>query len=390
MKSPFHGSTSTPLRDRIVKASTQYCSTSSLRTNTSKGLNNLKALQPQPQLQPSPAACLMDTETAVVGPVYKAPALSAPDTDDGGVIEASTPTGVETRPAKKARPSKPRKCQHLDADSNPCPKLAQGRTNLCARHGGGRRCQAPECTKLAQGSTHLCAAHGGGRRCQHEGGCDKSAAGATQFCKAHGGGKRCMHPEGCTKSTQGSTWRCMAHGGGRRCQHVNCTRIAISTTNFCREHGGVRLCRKEGCKQSSYNNAPFCAKHRPEKSVQPKDTPKATGSKRPRRDQSLNARRTKDHPTEVLLISKENVMKAEQTLPTACQVRLADGDGDPLRSVTNINGVDCSAVCNAYIFQDMASVEEVITGDTMFANLADEQQYPTPKHFHMDEPITTW
>ena len=51
-------------------------------------------------------------------------------------------------------------------------------------------CKYPDCTKSAQGATDYCIAHGGGKRCI-EPDCTKSAAGATDYCKAHGGGKRC-------------------------------------------------------------------------------------------------------------------------------------------------------------------------------------------------------
>jgi hypothetical protein len=61
------------------------------------------------------------------------------------------------------------------------------------------RCQHEGCVKSAQGDTQHCVLHGGGRRCQHLG-CPKAAAtSGTQSCIAHGGGKRCQQ-EGCTKA----------------------------------------------------------------------------------------------------------------------------------------------------------------------------------------------
>ena len=51
-------------------------------------------------------------------------------------------------------------------------------------------CAGKDCTKRAEGATEYCVAHGGGKRCSKEG-CPKSAQGATEYCKAHGGGKRC-------------------------------------------------------------------------------------------------------------------------------------------------------------------------------------------------------
>ena len=53
-----------------------------------------------------------------------------------------------------------------------------------------KNCAEFSCTKWAQGATNFCIAHGGGRRCSQEG-CGKSAIGATDFCVAHGGGTRC-------------------------------------------------------------------------------------------------------------------------------------------------------------------------------------------------------
>uniref|UniRef100_A0A453SFE1 WRKY19-like zinc finger domain-containing protein n=1 Tax=Aegilops tauschii subsp. strangulata TaxID=200361 RepID=A0A453SFE1_AEGTS len=44
-------------------------------------------------------------------------------------------------------------------------------------------------------------------------GCTKGAQGSTDFCKSHGGGRRCTHPD-CTKGAEGSTPFCKGHGGG--------------------------------------------------------------------------------------------------------------------------------------------------------------------------------
>ena len=49
-----------------------------------------------------------------------------------------------------------------------------------------------------------------------EPGCQASAQGKTDKCVAHGGGKRCNEP-GCTKSARGKNDKCIAHGGGTRC-----------------------------------------------------------------------------------------------------------------------------------------------------------------------------
>ena len=53
-----------------------------------------------------------------------------------------------------------------------------------------KKCQMEGCGASAQGKTDFCVAHGGGKRCQMEG-CGASARCKTDFCIAHGGGKRC-------------------------------------------------------------------------------------------------------------------------------------------------------------------------------------------------------
>ena len=74
------------------------------------------------------------------------------------------------------------------------------------------------CGKSAQGNTDFCIVHGGGKRCAFVG-CGNSARGATNYCKAHGGGKRCAFV-GCGKSAHGTTDHCKAHGGGERCSNT--------------------------------------------------------------------------------------------------------------------------------------------------------------------------
>jgi hypothetical protein len=71
-----------------------------------------------------------------------------------------------------------------------CIAIAQGRTDKCVAHGGGKRCIEPDCKASAQGSTDKCITHGGGRRCI-ESNCKSSARGISNKCKAHGGGNRC-------------------------------------------------------------------------------------------------------------------------------------------------------------------------------------------------------
>ena len=63
------------------------------------------------------------------------------------------------------------------------------------------------------------------KACRHRTGCDKSAEGSTDYCVEHGGGKRCLRT-GCDKSAQGSTDYCIKHGGGRRCESAACMAYA--------------------------------------------------------------------------------------------------------------------------------------------------------------------
>jgi hypothetical protein len=121
-----------------------------------------------------------------------------------------------------------------------CTKGAEGKTDKCVAHGGGKRCVEPGCTKGAEGKTDKCIAHGGGKRCV-EPGCKASAIGKTDKCKAHGGGKRCVEP-GCKASAKGKTDKCVAHGGGKRCVEPGCTKGAEGKTDKCVAHGGGKRC----------------------------------------------------------------------------------------------------------------------------------------------------
>ena len=58
-------------------------------------------------------------------------------------------------------------------------------------------------------------------KCQRQG-CEKTAQGGTDLCKAHGGGKgeRCQH-EGCQKRAQGSSGLCRAHFIGSFFTHLS-------------------------------------------------------------------------------------------------------------------------------------------------------------------------
>jgi hypothetical protein len=54
------------------------------------------------------------------------------------------------------------------------------------RYGGGKCCKFEKCGKSAQGSTDFCKAHGGGKRCNWGGGkCEKFARGRSGLCAAH-------------------------------------------------------------------------------------------------------------------------------------------------------------------------------------------------------------
>jgi hypothetical protein len=117
---------------------------------------------------------------------------------------------MDSEPVLESRVRKRKRC-----DIQGCQKRAQGSTDKCIEHGGGRRCLVQGCQKSAEGSTDKCVAHGGGRRCLEQG-CQKSAEGSTDKCIAHGGGRRCL-VQGCQKSAVGSTDKCVEHGGGPRC-----------------------------------------------------------------------------------------------------------------------------------------------------------------------------
>ncbi|XP_058203115.1 probable WRKY transcription factor 19, partial [Rhododendron vialii] len=144
-----------------------------------------------------------------------------------------------------------------------CTKSAEGLSGLCISHGGGRRCQHPECAKGAQGSTMFCKAHGGGKRCKFEGGCTKGAEESTPFCKEHGGGKRCSFEGGgvCPKSVHRGFQFCVAHGGDKRCAFPECTKSARGRTDFCVRHGGGKRCQYEGCAKSAQGATDFCKAH---------------------------------------------------------------------------------------------------------------------------------
>jgi hypothetical protein len=140
-----------------------------------------------------------------------------------------------------------------------CNKLARGKTDFCASHGGGKRCKEQGCDKTAQGKTDLCISHGGGKRCKEDG-CKNSAIGKTDFCKSHRGGKRCKKQE-CDKIARGKTDFCISHGGGKRCVEYGCYKSAQGKTDFCSKHGGGKRCKKQECDKIARGKTDFCVSH---------------------------------------------------------------------------------------------------------------------------------
>ena len=171
-----------------------------------------------------------------------------------------------------------KRCKH-EENGKMCDASAQRATDFCIKHGGGKRCKHEEngkkCNASARGATEFCVKHGGGKRCKHEEDgkkCNASAQRATDFCKKHGGGKRCKHEENgkmCESSAEGATEFCKKHGGGKRCKHEEngkmCESSAVGATEFCKKHGGGKRCKHEEngkmCDASAQRATDFCIKH---------------------------------------------------------------------------------------------------------------------------------
>lgn len=137
-----------------------------------------------------------------------------------------------------------------------CDNFSRGSTNLCARHGGGRRCH---CGKLARGPSNLCMKHGGGRRCLLPN-CTSAAVYKSDYCRSHGGGKRCA-VEGCVASVYSTREnRCFKHGGGKRCAHEGCKKAPVGKTDSCIRHGGGKRCSVDGCGKGAVCEG-MCVKH---------------------------------------------------------------------------------------------------------------------------------
>ena len=173
--------------------------------------------------------------------------------EDSGVLQiqfADETTSPEEFSARKlARPA--RKCKW-------CENFARGASNLCARHGGGRRCH---CGKLARGPTNLCMKHGGGRRCSLPT-CDAAAVYKSDYCRSHGGGKRCA-VEGCVASVYSAHESlCFKHGGGARCRFEGgCSKAPVGKTEYCIKHGGGKRCSNDGCSKAAVSDG-VCVRHR--------------------------------------------------------------------------------------------------------------------------------
>lgn len=129
----------------------------------------------------------------------------------------------------------------LEFAAGGCTRFAQGATNLCIGHGGGRRCQFPGCPRSAVGRSNKCVTHGGGRRCEFTG-CSKSARGANGYSSII---------TTAVYMLPGSTGFCFAHGGGARCRICGCGRVAHRSTGLCVNHGAGRECDYPLCKVNS-------------------------------------------------------------------------------------------------------------------------------------------
>lgn len=172
--------------------------------------------------------------------------------EDSGIVEirmADETTSPEETSSARTLNKPARKCKW-------CDNFARGASNLCARHGGGRRCH---CGKLARGPTNLCMKHGGGRRCALPT-CDSAAVYKSDYCRSHGGGKRCS-VEGCVASVYSSKESlCFKHGGGIRCKYEDCSRAPVGRTEFCIRHGGGKRCAVDECFKGAVCEG-LCMKH---------------------------------------------------------------------------------------------------------------------------------
>jgi len=183
---------------------------------------------------------------------FKAEDMPLEESEESGILEIQyneeTTSPEDSNGVKLLRTA--RKCKW-------CENFARGASNLCARHGGGRRCH---CGKLARGPSNLCMKHGGGRRCAISN-CVSAAVYKSDYCRSHGGGKRCV-VEGCVASVYSSReTHCFKHGGGVRCQFEGgCSKAPVGKTQFCIRHGGGKRCSIDGCIKGAVCEG-MCVKH---------------------------------------------------------------------------------------------------------------------------------
>ena len=104
-----------------------------------------------PQMQMAPIHCHTVNNTTV-NIVTPGPSLQ--------LIDSNGEAALAGTPALQCKQRRPPRCVEAG-----CTKSAQGKTDKCIEHGGGRRCVEAGCTKSAQGTTDKCKEHGGGRRC---------------------------------------------------------------------------------------------------------------------------------------------------------------------------------------------------------------------------------
>jgi hypothetical protein len=178
-------------------------------------------------------------------------AVAESNPEDSGILEIqlTEETTSPEEPMSQKLTRTARKCKW-------CDNFARGASNLCARHGGGRRCH---CGKLARGPSNLCMKHGGGRRCSLPT-CDAAAVYKSDYCRSHGGGKRCS-VEGCVASVYSAKETlCFKHGGGIRCGYDGCGRAPVGKTEYCIRHGGGKRCAVENCMKGAVCEG-LCVKH---------------------------------------------------------------------------------------------------------------------------------
>lgn len=158
-----------------------------------------------------------------------------------------------------------------------CTSKSRGKSRLCIRHGGGKKCKEPGCfTSVPIINSHkgqYCRRHGGGFRCNMEF-CNSVAyykIGEKYFCGKHTGVLKCVHYNCNSINIAKKTNKyCIKHYRNKimKCFHPNCLSNAVSPyssqeTAFCKKHGGGITCKIEGCdiKTIYSRKIPYCYKH---------------------------------------------------------------------------------------------------------------------------------